>query len=46
MGGTMMMSFLPSGQLGNLILWTIMISLTFLSHMLPHESVDEGHQHN
>lgn len=45
MGGTMMMSFLPGGQIGNLIFWSIMIFLVFMSHMLPHEDVDAGHVH-
>ncbi len=43
MGGTMFMVFLPSGLLGTLMFWGIMIFLVTASHLIPHEAVDGDH---
>jgi len=44
MGGIMSMTFLPSGHLGTLIFWAIMIFLATASHLLPHEPIDANHE--
>jgi hypothetical protein len=46
MGGMMFMSFLPGGHVGSLLFWGIMLFLVFMSHLIPHEPVDQGHDHS
>jgi hypothetical protein len=46
MGGMMFMSFLPNGHFGTLLFWILMFSLVFLSHLIPHDPVDQGHDHS
>jgi len=46
MGGMMFMSFLPGGHIGSLLFWAIMLFLVFMSHLIPHEPVDQGHDHS
>lgn len=37
-GSTFSMMFLPSGKLGELLFWVALISISYISHTLPHEA--------
>ena len=37
-GSTFSMMFLPKGKLGELLFWVGLISISYVSHTLPHEA--------
>ena len=37
-GSSLSMMFLPSGNLGNLLFWSLAIAAGYISHTLPHEA--------
>ena len=38
-GSTFSMKFLPTGKLGNLLFWIVIIVAAYISHTLPHDPV-------